>query len=443
VQRFLRNDGFPDFPRLQEIASALGTIFSNYATNLKSPPSVYLYFVTSAPKVATEDPVVTERAEDVVGSDDLHDAWIRKNHANEVEIQLEKQVNLPKMPGVDQAILGVVSVSELLKLTHAEDGTLDERVFYDNVRGFKGEDNPVNRQIIKTLNSQERNLLPVLNNGVTVVASSYTPKPGDAVAVSGFQVVNGCQTSHCLHLTQESLGDEVTSVFVPIRLVITKDEEVATQIIRATNSQTAVQENDLVALTKFQKQLEDFYKLDSADVKLIYERRSGQFYSADVTKTRVVTISDQLRSISAVFLDNPHAAARYTARLYDAVGTSIFQEEHKLLPYIASAFAAYRIENAFRAGLDPTYKPARYHILMACKYQIIGGPSASLNTAKCEEQSTAIIQTLKQPDHVAMFRAAAENVVAAAGGSIPTADRLKRQQFAQELISFLMQHIGH
>jgi hypothetical protein len=460
VQRFLRNDGFPDFPRLQEIASALGTIFSNYATNLKSPPSVYLYFVTSAPKVATEDPVVTERAEEaqqyirdlgfvgkatmnVVGSDDLHDAWIRKNHANEVEIQLEKQVNLPKMPGVDQAILGVVSVSELLKLTHAEDGTLDERVFYDNVRGFKGEDNPVNRQIIKTLNSQERNLLPVLNNGVTVVASSYTPKPGDAVAVSGFQVVNGCQTSHCLHLTQESLGDEVTSVFVPIRLVITKDEEVATQIIRATNSQTAVQENDLVALTKFQKQLEDFYKLDSADVKLIYERRSGQFYSADVTKTRVVTISDQLRSISAVFLDNPHAAARYTARLYDAVGTSIFQEEHKLLPYIASAFAAYRIENAFRAGLDPTYKPARYHILMACKYQIIGGPSASLNTAKCEEQSTAIIQTLKQPDHVAMFRAAAENVVAAAGGSIPTADRLKRQQFAQELISFLMQHLGH
>jgi hypothetical protein len=454
VQRFLRNDGFSGFPRLQDIASALGMIFSDYATILKSSPSVYMYFVTSAPKASTEDSIVVQRAEetrtniqdlgfvgksliDVLGADDLHEAWIRKNHANEVEIQLEKQVNLPKMPGVDQAILGVVSISELLKLVQAADGSLDERVFYDNVRGFKGEDNLVNRQIIKTLNSQERDLLPVLNNGVTVVASSYTPKPGDAVAVSGFQVVNGCQTSHCLYLSQESLGEAVNSVFVPIRLVITKDEEVATQIIRATNSQTAVQENDLVALTKFQKQLEDFYRLDPPDVKLVYERRSGQFYSAEVTKTRVVTITDQLRSISAVFLDNPHAAARYTAQLYDAVGTSIFQEEHKLLPYIASAFAAYRIENAFRAGLDPIYKPARYHVLMAYKYQIIGGPSAPLSSHKCEQQSTEIINALKQPDQVAAFQAAAERVVSAAGGSMPTSDRLKRQQFTQELISFL------
>lgn len=135
-------------------------------------------------------------AVNVFGADDLHDSWVRKNHANEVEIQLEKQVNLPKMPGVDQAILGVVSVSELLKLVQNDDGSLDERVFYDNVRGFKGADNPVNRQIMGTLNSAERNLLPVLNNGVTVVAASYSPKPGDAVAISGFQVVNGCQTSH-------------------------------------------------------------------------------------------------------------------------------------------------------------------------------------------------------------------------------------------------------
>src|ERR1039458_1434748 len=135
VQRFLRNESFPEFPRLREMTSALGVIFSDYATILKSPPSVYLYFVTSAPKAATEDSIVNQRADEarknihdlgfvgksvinVFGTDDLHDAWIRKNHANEVEIQLEKQINLPKMPGVDQAILGVVSVSELLKLVH-------------------------------------------------------------------------------------------------------------------------------------------------------------------------------------------------------------------------------------------------------------------------------------------------------------------------------------
>ncbi|MFG5723374.1 AIPR family protein [Streptomyces murinus] len=456
VRKFLNNDGFAAYPRIESLTNALSSVFENYASRLKSSPSVSLDFVTTAPKAATiaestKDRIgtVTEHIENLgfvgkvavtaLGADDIHDAWVKKNHANEVEIQLEKQVNLPKMPGVDQAILGVVSVSELLKLVESsDDGSLDERVFYDNVRGFKGEENPVNRQIMSTLSSPERNLLPVLNNGVTVVASSYSPKPGDAVAVSGYQIVNGCQTSHCLYLSKESMGDAISAVYVPIRLVVTGDEEVATQIIRATNSQTAVQENDLVALTKFQKRLEDFYRLDTPDVKLTYERRSGQFYNKEVTKTRIVTISDQMRAISAVFLDAPHSAARYANRLYNEVGTSIFREDHKLLPYMAGAFAAYKLENAFRTGLDPIYKPARYHILMAYKYYVLGKNSASLESKKCEEQSLEIISVLKKPDQVAVFRSVAEMVASVSGGQLPSSDRLKRQQFTQELIHSLL-----
>ncbi|MFD3720602.1 AIPR family protein [Streptomyces sp. NPDC058674] len=456
VRKFLNNDGFPSFPRINTLSQALSSVFENYASRLKASPAVTLSFVTTAPKTSTSADstkekirTVTEHIENLgfvgkvlvtaPGADDIHDSWVKKNHANEVEIQLEKQVNLPKMPGVDQAILGVVSVSELLKLIESgDDGSLDERVFYDNVRGFKGEENPVNKQIMNTLSSPERNLLPVLNNGVTVVASAYAPKPGDAVAVSGYQIVNGCQTSHCLYLSKESLGDDLSAVYVPIRLVVTGDEEVATQIIRATNSQTAVQENDLVALTKIQKRLEDFYRLDTPDVKLTYERRSGQFYNKEVTKTRIVTIGDQMRAISAVFLDTPHAAARYTHRLYNDVGTSIFREDHKLLPYMASAFAAYKLENAFRTGLDPIYKPARYHILMAYKYHVLGKNSASLESRKCEDQSLDIITALKKPDQVPVFRAVAEMVAAVGGGQLPSPDRLKRQQFTQDLIHSLL-----
>ena len=336
-------------------------MFDSYATSLKVSPAIFLYYATTASKAATVDKNVVSRASAIqddisqlgfvgevvvriLGSDDLHDSWIKKNHANEVEIQLEKQVNLPKMPGIDQAILGVVSISELLKLIKDDTGLLNPCVFYDNVRGFKGADNPVNKQIMSTLSSPERTLLPVLNNGVTVVAGSYTPKPGDAVAISGYQLVNGCQTSHCLYLSQDVLTDQLHEVYVPLRLVITSDEDVATRIIRATNSQTEVQENDLIALSKFQKKLEDFYRLDDADVKLTYERRSGQFYEKDVTKTRVLTIRDQMRAVSAVFLDLPHQASRYTNRLYSEVGGAIFRDDHKLLPYVASAFAAYRLQ---------------------------------------------------------------------------------------------------
>ncbi|MFD4526028.1 AIPR family protein [Streptomyces sp. NPDC058470] len=457
ARRFLQGESFSAYPRMDALVKALGSVFENYASRLKGSPSVYLYFTTTAPKQAIAADPVKERiatARDyienlgflgkvtvtVLGADDIHDAWVRKNHANEVEIQFEKQVNLPKMPGVDQAILGVVSVAELLKLIEIGDArTLDERVFYDNVRGFKGEDNSVNKQIMKTLDSPERNLLPVLNNGVTVVAASYAPKPGDAVALSGYQIVNGCQTSHCLYLSKESLGEALSDVYVPIRLVVTGDEEVATQIIRATNSQTAVQENDLVALSKFQKRLEDFYKLDASDIKLTYERRSGQFYNKEVTKNRVVTIGDQMRAVSSMFLDAPHVAARYASRLYEDIGAAIFREDHKLLPYMASAFAAYRLENAFRSGgLEAIYKPARYHILMAYKYHVLGGQSASLEKNKSEEQSEQIIVALKQHDLISTFRELAQSVIAAGGGHMPSRDRLKRQQFTQDLVTQLM-----
>lgn len=458
VRRFLRNESFSDHPKLDNLAKALHSVFDSYAPRLKASPAVALYFATTAPKASVVAESTQQRASAVsddisalgfvgrvsvaiLGADELHDAWTKKNHANEVEIQLEKQVNLPRMPGVDQAILGVASVAELLKLVeNSDDHSLDERVFYDNVRGFKGIDNLVNRRILETLNSPDRDLLLVLNNGVTVVASSYSPKPGDAVAVSDYQIVNGCQTSHCLHLARESLGEEITRVFVPIRLVVTRDEEVATKIIRATNSQTEVQENDLVALTKFQKRLEDFYRLDTPDVKLTYERRSGQFYNAEVTKTRVVTINDQVRAISAMFLDRPHLSARYANRLYSEIGTTIFRDDHRLLPYMASAFAAYRLENAFRTGLESKYKPARYHILMVYKYLTLGEKSAPLESTKCEQQSQDLISALKQPEQVSIFRDAAEIIVRAAGGQLPSSDRLKPQQFTQEIISTFMRN---
>ena len=455
ISSFLNNDDLSKYPTLDAIAKALRLIFDGFATKLRQPPTVDAYFVTTAPRQSVLDATVQDRAKsverdlsdlgflsdislEVWGADEIHAAWGRKNNANTVEIVLEKQVNLPQMPGIDQAILGVVSVAELFKMIQTEDESLDERVFYDNVRGFKGVDNPVNRRMLDTMRSAERTLLPVLNNGVTVVAEAYTPKPGDALALSGYQVVNGCQTSHCLHLAKGELGDWVERTFVPLRIVVTSDDDVATRIIRATNSQTEVQENDLVALTKFQKQLEDFYRVDSADVKLTYERRSGQYYNKDVVKTRVLTINDQIKSVSAVALRLPHNAARYASRLYEEVGNSIFKEDHELLPYVASAFAAYRLENAFRTGLNPSYKAARYHILMAYAILAIGERFAPLEQRKAARQARTLIESLKKPDQTGLFSVAAQSVIDAAGGTLPSRDRLKRQQFTQELVTHLL-----
>ena len=455
VQRILRNEGLAEFPKLKALMASLAKVFKEYAAKLRSAPTLRVHYISTAPANSVSDARVLDRSAeakrgledlgfvgpihfDVWGADALHAAWSRKNQANEVEIQMEKQVNLPKMPGIDQAILAVISAPELLKLIEDGDGNIDERIFYDNVRGFKGQENAVNRQIMETLSTAGSQLLPVLNNGVTVVARTYQPKPGDAVAISDYQIVNGCQTSHCVHEARKDILAASFPVYIPLRLVVTQDDEVATRIIRATNSQTAVQENDLVALTKFQKQLEDFYRMDPEDVKLVYERRAGQFYDTDVIKTRVVAISDQMRAVAAVMLDIPHSAARYTGKLYDEVGETLFRDTHRLLPYVASAFAAYRIENAFRTGLDSSLKPARYHILMTMKYQVLGKRSAPLESVKADAESRMLIKALKAPDHVSLFQAAAAQILEAGDGQMPTSDRLKRQPFTGELITKLI-----
>ncbi|MGW8439216.1 AIPR family protein [Nocardiopsis sp. NPDC055879] len=456
VRDFLKGEGFHSYRKTRQLVDAFSFLFSEYAGKLKGSPSVNIHFCTAAPKISVEDSVVVgsieevkssveslgfvgEVAAEVLGANDIHEAWSRKNKANEVEVQLEKHVNLPRMDGVDQAILGVVSVAELLKLIQGdENGILDERVFYDNVRGFDGIENPVNKKIIGTLESAEKNLLPVLNNGITVVASSYSPKPGDAVVISDYQIVNGCQTSHCIYLAKDSLGEDMERVYVPIRIVVTGNEEVANSIVRATNSQTAVRENDLVALTKFQKRLEEFYRLDTKDLGLTYERRSGQFYGKEVTKARIVNINDQLKAVAAMFLDMPHLATRYPSHLYFEVNTSIFLEAHKLLPYLASAYGAYRLENAFRTGLNPAFKPVRYHLLMAYKYHVLGCRSASLEKSQSERDSEIVIDALRQPGQVGVFQDLASIIVDMGGGSLPTSDRLKRQQFARELVARLM-----
>ncbi|CAM4056346.1 AIPR family protein [Janibacter anophelis] len=455
VKKFLNGDRFPSYPNLDQLSSTLSLLYSKYASKLFGSPTVELRFISTAPASSVADPQVEDRRRtvereiallghvgqtvvEVWGSDDIHGAWQRKHNANRVDITLSKQLNLPEMPGVDQAILGIASLSELFKMLVDADGNLDERVFYDNVRGFQGTGNRVNDRIMQTVSGEQSDLLPVLNNGVTVVAQKYSPLPGDAISLTGYQIVNGCQTSHCLYLASKSFEDDRSSrTFVPLRVVVTEDDDVKSQIILATNSQTQVDENQLVALTNFQKKLESYYQLDQNNVGLYYERRPGQYHDLSIPKTRIVTIQDQLRCLAATVLKTPHIAARYPNRLFEEVKGEAFVDGHQLSPYVASALAAYRLENAFRTGLEPAYKAARYHVLMVYAFQALGRPFSDLNSKAAESDAKKLIARLNQADQPSLFRQAGELIVRAAGGSVPSRDRLKGPRFTGEIIAEL------
>ena len=65
----------------------------------------------------------------------------------------------------------------------------------------------------------------MLNNGVTIVASSISPT-GDQFTLTDYQIVNGCQTSNVLFNNKD--GQFINNVFVPIKLIATTDDEVKT-----------------------------------------------------------------------------------------------------------------------------------------------------------------------------------------------------------------------
>lgn len=458
VRRILTGDAPVGYPKLERISKALQYMFDEHATKMQNPrPSVHLHFATAAnAQSVADDSVQGRRASEedflsaltflgeasvvVEGAVQLVEASRKKDATNEVDIALKKSISLPSMPGIEQAILGLISLDQLLLLIRNDDGSLNERVFYDNVRGFQGGSNPVNGRIQKTLKSSGNVLLPVLNNGVTVVASQYAPRPGDEVRLSGYQIVNGCQTSHCVHLVAEELED-ASAIQLPIRVIVTDDDEVASDIIRATNSQTAVNDSDLVALTLFQRNLEEFYQLDPLRTRLAYERRSGQFFDDPVPRTRVVTIREQMRALAGVFSNLPHLATRYPNDLYEKIGHEIFADQHRYEPYVAAAFAAYRLEAAFRTSLDPSLKPLRYHLLMAHKYLTLGGDSLPLKDGRVVAQSEKIVDSLRGSDYVGKFEDAAKVILRFTDQDIPTSDRLKRAAFTGDLRGHLAREV--
>ena len=230
------------------------------------------------------------------------DAEYLKTIYKELKNKVDKQINfekhtiIPQIDGVSEAYIGILPCDEYLKLICGADDNLLKGLFYDNVRDFQG-DNPVNTEIRDTLrDSAIKNSFVLLNNGVTIVAKSIL-KTGDIFTIRDFQIVNGCQTSHILYANKTELDSRI---YLPVKLIVTSDEEVTNRIIKATNRQTEVKTEVFLSLQPFQKSLEDFYNsfTDEQDkeYRLYYERRSKQYENQmpNLNKSKVVSITYQM-----------------------------------------------------------------------------------------------------------------------------------------------------
>ncbi|CAF1737766.1 AIPR family protein [Bacillus subtilis] len=338
-----------------------------------------------------------------IGANEIQKFYRQSKEKVSATINFPNRVVMPDIKGINESYTGTLNLTEYLKLIEDELGNIRRSVFYDNVRDYQGE-NDVNESISNTLQSNNSDRLAVLNNGVTIVAKKVSVARHD-FTLEDYQIVNGCQTSHVIYYNKDNIDKEKTNL--PVKIIITEDEEVISDIIIANNSQTEVKKEELMALSDFQKKLELFYNsIEESKRKLFYERRSKQYDAVpNIEKVRIVTISSQIKSFASMYLDRPNLASRFYGKLLEQLSESAFVANHQPMPYYTSAFALYKLEFYFRnKSLDSRFRKFRFHMLMMLKYYINNENLPNMDSKKINSYCENINKVLYSSNALSIFK---------------------------------------
>ncbi|WP_323944949.1 AIPR family protein [Aeromonas hydrophila] len=279
------------------------------------------------------------------------------------EVDIPSLVTLPEIQGVRQSFIGSLAVAEYMKLVTDSEGGLQRNLFYDNVRDFQG-NNSVNREIDATLKSGVgQAALAIYNNGITIIAKKVERISGK-VKLTDYQVVNGCQTSHVLFANKNIIDP---SSHIVVKIIETVDQDIAINVIKATNRQTEVKVEAFESLSPFHKDLEEYYKARAAGRKfpIYYERRSKQYENVPgIRSSEVITLSAQIKAFVSACLAQPQSTHRYFGEILESNRERMFVTGDQLERYYTAASILNRLEALFRrGGRKRRHKGFKYHLV--------------------------------------------------------------------------------
>lgn len=374
--------------------------------------SVKLFYVTTGRYYGDESPTLSNVKQKInreirdvnithdvemnfLGAFEIQKCYKQTKRKPSAVIKFERHTLFPEIEDIEQAFIGYLPLVEFKKLIVDQNGELKKGIYYDNVRDFQGEESPVNTDIAKTMQSEKPEQLAVLNNGITIVANKIT-QSRDTFHLEDYQIVNGCQTSHIIYRYLDKV--DLEKVGLQVKLIVPENDQVTNEVIKATNNQTPVKREELLALSDYQKQLEDYYQSFQEDnLRLYYERRKDQYaFVNGISKVRIIGIRQQLKSFTAMFLEQPELAKGNFEDLIKQIKGKYFLENHQHAAYYTSAFALYKLEYFFRnRKLDSKYRKFTFHLLMLLKYVINKKKkSPYLNSSKMDSYCQNIIRSL-------------------------------------------------
>ncbi|CAN7649456.1 AIPR family protein [Pseudorhodoferax sp. LjRoot39] len=369
-----------------------------------------------------------------IDRDELTRLWVGTYSGVNASLPTFSTAALPNIAGIDEAYLAVVRASDFVgNLLTTEDGNLRTQVFEENVRSFLGLDNAVNQSIAATLASETSSRFPVLNNGITIVSPDVQLQ-GNTLHLTNFQIVNGCQTSNVLFENKDALGN----VMVNIKVVETQLEDVFSELVRATNSQTKVEDNQFLSLRPIVRKVEQYFNTyEGTESRLYLERRDRQYVGQDIPNTRIFSLHNAAKCVAAMACNRPELASRYPKAMYEELTSIIFADDVKEIVYYAACVTMYRFSLLVSNNTIPqNLKRFKWHMLPVVWAMVNGKNTPPLNSRQVERQAQAVIDIMGQ--HGAPANDIFNRVATICNGlGEVTIDRLKRQAILQEMLAMV------
>ncbi|RYZ37200.1 MAG: hypothetical protein EOO71_28955 [Myxococcaceae bacterium] len=272
------------------------------------------------------------------------------------------------LPDGDKVLLGLGYLSDVVKL-HSRYG---HHLFSKNVRMYMareaGKERSAASHIRESLKGICKGIIPVehfalLHNGITITAPKARngASEGDWILEPGQQgisVLNGCQTVYTAwvfhaQMSAKSPGGEWEARFnqvrLPIRLLLTRDEDRVRKVTIGANRQTSINPSAFYAHEPMQLTLEERF----ARHRLFYERQAGAWDHINRAAPEranefddAFTMEAVARSVAVASSSLSIDLARSPQRIFDSEDTyhRVFNEKH-----LASIRLLIFLENALRA----------------------------------------------------------------------------------------------
>jgi hypothetical protein len=149
-----------------------------------------------------------------------------------------------------------------------------------------------------------------LNNGITILATNAVISGGKNMMMQDIQVVNGLQTTESIYRHFHAGSTLSSNRALSIKIIVSRDERLRDEIIRATNNQSAIEQAALHATDKVQRDIEQI--LERHD--FYYEQRKNYYRNIGRPLERFVTPMYVAAGYVAVILKQPARAARLKSR---------------------------------------------------------------------------------------------------------------------------------